>query len=189
MAKEDLQVVSGACELLRAARQRRTLRGKLSDSTPARLQADRFCAMYCARHRVALLLPSCLGLLVLKQCARRLEIDFWLGKRGNEMMKSYLAVLGLLAILTSVGCEESLVDKKADAVRDNTQQAAGNIRTDANQAADNVRAADGKTITGAAETKTGEKVADSIEDAGEAKADAVEAVGERKADQLEKSDN
>ncbi len=104
-------------------------------------------------------------------------------------MKSYLAALGLIAMLSTVGCEESMMDRKADDVRDATQNTAENIRDNADHAADSVRAADGKTITGEAETRVGENQADAIEEVGEAKADAVEQAGENKADRLESLDN
>ena len=101
-----------------------------------------------------------------------------------------LAGLGmLLALCGTVGCDESMTDHKADAVREQSQADAERVRAGHDQAADNVRNQTGKDALGNARTDSAENQADTIEKSGEIKADAIERSGENKADQIEATDN
>jgi len=104
-----------------------------------------------------------------------------------SFMKTLLSMMMLAGVLgISSGCTETYMDKKADQVRDASQNKADAVRTDHNRAADQVREASGKTITGSAQSGNAERKADQLETQGEKKADATEKAGEARADQIEK---
>jgi len=121
---------------------------------------------------------------------------------GEKKMKSIvLTAFAALAICVG-GCENSVYDEQADAIRDSTQMEADAIRERSDAQADRVRedaAITGNQIdqtdpTGAsydradATEDVGEIRADKIEEEGEVKADLIESQGEAKADAVEELD-
>jgi len=104
---------------------------------------------------------------------------------GNAMKTLAICAAAILTI-ASVGCDESALDREADAVRDNTQQGAEDIRDSSQNAAENLR----DRTDNAAESvqDAAERKADAIEDRGEMNADTLEERGENKADALEEVD-
>ncbi len=71
-------------------------------------------------------------------------------------MKKFLSVVALAAVCGLVGCDETMNDHKADAVREQSQADADAVRDAHNQAADNVRNAAGKDALGNARTNSAE---------------------------------
>jgi hypothetical protein len=125
-------------------------------------------------------------------------VDFnqnFLKYKGNTMRKIMCTFL-LVAVGAAIGCEPTVVDRQADAIRANTRyeaekvrestQAGAEVIRDQSQAkADAIRDANGKTIFGTAKDPIAERVADRIEASGEEKADALKNAGESKADRIE----
>jgi len=114
--------------------------------------------------------------------------------RRKQAMKTVFTLTTLVLGLTFVGCDDSVFDKQADAVRDNTQQTADQIRDGANATAENVEqrgdtTADRYEMAKPVIEERAENRADAIEADGERKADQVEAAGERRADELETMDD
>ena len=106
-----------------------------------------------------------------------------------KVARSATAFSLLLAGLGLTGCEPTVADKKADSVREATQNQAEDVRDASQVEAEKMRDANGRTITGSAQDGSVERAADAVEDAGERKADQVENEGERAADTIEENNN
>ena len=104
-------------------------------------------------------------------------------------MKQLLILSLLLGSIGFVGCEQTPADRKANDVRQGTQNDADRMRDAADVAADKERAKSGTDPLGNAKNPATESKADAIENEGERRADAIEEGGERKADAIEESDN
>jgi hypothetical protein len=102
-----------------------------------------------------------------------------------ESMRHFLAIAALFAVLGVVGCNDTPADRKANSVRDASQNAADRTRDAHNEAADQMRDKTGKDITGSSVDSATERKADLVEKEGERKADTIEKQGERAADNIE----
>jgi uncharacterized protein with WD repeat len=113
-------------------------------------------------------------------------------------VKSLILTAFAAMALIVVGCEDSVYDEQADAVRDQTQMEAEAVRDNAQQeaniqerradmTADNLRDTQPEYKADAVE-EIGDIRAEKIEDEGEVKADLIEEQGEAKADRLESLD-
>lgn len=95
--------------------------------------------------------------------------------------KFNLLVSGL--ILFAVGCQETPLERKADQVRDQSQQQADNVRESTQEQADAIRE------NAKRHSENNEARADQVEEKGERTADAIEEQGERVADDIEAIDD
>lgn len=102
-------------------------------------------------------------------------------------MKYALSLLMLTAGMTLVGCNDSVYDEQADAVRESSQEYAESVREQADNQAEQVE--DRYEAAKPALEEAADERADAIEERGEEKADAIEEAGEQRADQLEELDD
>jgi len=113
-------------------------------------------------------------------------------------MKSlFLTAFAAMALIVA-GCEDSVYDEQADAIRDQTQMEAEAVRESAERealmqernadiTADNLRNTQAEAQADAVE-EIGNIRAETIEDEAEVKADLIEEQGEAKADRVESLD-
>ncbi len=87
-------------------------------------------------------------------------------------MKFALSMLMLATGLTFVGCNDSVYDEQADAVRERSQEYADNVREQADNTAEQVE--DRYEAAKPALEESADETADAIEAQGEEKADAIE---------------